>query len=235
MDVEMSNTNGNQNSKAGKSILRLSKDENLILALWDQLQQLQMGIAALKAERDTTTPPTHPDPDDEELSKARDESMTARATYEVHRSVVDAVLVANPILKAVHAGDNASPIERDLLPHLQKRDQISSSISTQTETLNLTLDQVSKTEREVLLTTRNNLALTETLLGLVDDIDRTTKEKVEGRRNVEEVQRLEVELAETKKRWTVMKATASAIVAGSGVDWVRDPELRDVVLDPEAE
>lgn len=44
---------------------------------------------------------------------------------------------------------------------------------------------------------------------------------------------LEGRLAASEQKWRVIKGTASAVVAGSGVDWARNPELRDVVLDPE--
>ena len=95
--------------------------------------------------------------------------------------------------------------------------------------------ELSKTEREVLLVMRKNLDLSETLLGLVNEIEQTTREKVGDIEGSGEVKQLRREMAEVKKRWMFMKATASAIVAGSGVDWARNPELRDVVLDPEDE
>lgn len=47
--------------------------------------------------------------------------------------------------------------------------------------------------------------------------------------------RLQGELKASRQRWKVMKGTASAVVAGSGVDWARDDELREMVLDPEEE
>lgn len=50
---------------------------------------------------------------------------------------------------------------------------------------------------------------------------------------VAEIKTLEERLRASKQRWRVIKATAAGIVAGSGVDWVADEELRDVVLDPE--
>ncbi len=36
-----------------------------------------------------------------------------------------------------------------------------------------------------------------------------------------------------RKRWKVMKSFVSAVIAGSGVDWGRNEELRKVVLDEE--
>lgn len=51
-------------------------------------------------------------------------------------------------------------------------------------------------------------------------------------------QRLQSQIAEAEKqhkaargKWDTMKNIASALVAGSGVDWARDEQLRALVLD----
>lgn len=36
-----------------------------------------------------------------------------------------------------------------------------------------------------------------------------------------------------RKRWKIMKYVLSSIVLGSGVDWARDNELLQLVIDPE--
>jgi hypothetical protein len=46
---------------------------------------------------------------------------------------------------------------------------------------------------------------------------------------------LEESLKVSRQRWRIMKGTASAVVAGSGVDWARDAALRELVLDTENE
>ena len=47
-----------------------------------------------------------------ELKAAERECLDARAAYMLRQSVVEDVLIADPILKAVHSGANASPTER---------------------------------------------------------------------------------------------------------------------------
>lgn len=47
-----------------------------------------------------------------------------------------------------------------------------------------------------------------------------------------EIATLEHQVRASRQRWRVMKGAASAIVAGSGIEWVRDERLRDLVLDP---
>ena len=43
---------------------------------------------------------------------AEKECLEARATYSLRQSVVEDVLIVDPILKAVHAGLKATPTER---------------------------------------------------------------------------------------------------------------------------
>lgn len=47
-----------------------------------------------------------------DLKNAEEEYLEARAAYVLRQSIVEDVLVAHPILKAVHSGINATPTER---------------------------------------------------------------------------------------------------------------------------
>jgi hypothetical protein len=49
---------------------------------------------------------------EEELTTARQELLKAKATYQVRNNVIKSVLIANPILKAVHGGKNATIAEQ---------------------------------------------------------------------------------------------------------------------------
>lgn len=49
---------------------------------------------------------------DEDIIAATQEVLQAKAVYQVRNNIVESVLVANPILKAVHAAKNASIIEQ---------------------------------------------------------------------------------------------------------------------------
>lgn len=48
----------------------------------------------------------------EDLTTARQELLTAKAAYQVRNKVIESVLIANPILKAVHGGKNATIAEQ---------------------------------------------------------------------------------------------------------------------------
>lgn len=49
---------------------------------------------------------------EETLKEAENAYMEARGAWILRQSVVEDVLVADPTLKAVHAGENATPTER---------------------------------------------------------------------------------------------------------------------------
>lgn len=105
--------------------------EGQILGLWDQLNELRLEKALLEAQNSQPLgkdvrlgPKALADPlltvqqslTDEELESqvkiAEKECLEARATYSLKQSVVEDVLIVDPILKAVHAGLKATPTER---------------------------------------------------------------------------------------------------------------------------
>jgi hypothetical protein len=49
---------------------------------------------------------------EEDIKSAQQELLKAKALYQLRSNVVESVLIANPILKAVHAGRNATVIEQ---------------------------------------------------------------------------------------------------------------------------
>lgn len=61
---------------------------------------------------------TLPELSTEEAEAARNELLETRGQYLIRNKVVESVLSANPILKAVHSGTDASPVERCVLAAL---------------------------------------------------------------------------------------------------------------------
>lgn len=156
------------------------------------------------------------------------------AFYNLRNTVVNSVLIANPILKGIHASTYASPIEQDLPPWVEARDATAHDVAQAAAARRRLLDELTQVESETLRATRRNRELAAEVLRLAAEAD-------EGRRDAlaedpaakEQIDKLETRLAASRQKWRIMKGTASGIVAGSGVDWVNDEELRDVVLDPE--
>lgn len=56
---------------------------------------------------------SQPGGDDElRLRNAERACLEARAKYILNQSIVEKVLITEPVLKAIHAGSNATPAER---------------------------------------------------------------------------------------------------------------------------
>ncbi|KAI0109491.1 centromere protein H (CENP-H)-domain-containing protein [Nemania sp. FL0031] len=208
--------------------LILSDKEKRVLELHDKLQQLQLEIALLNAQR-RYVPDTSPG---RTVEVAQRELLDSRARYMLRNEVVASVVSANPILQAVHNGTKASPIERDLLPILTDRDTATSTLAPQNNELHSLLSDLTDVEIRALRLGRENVALAERLLDLAKEADQGRTELLSGDSEyAPEIARLEAEVKGSRRKWRVLKDTASAIVAGSGVDWASDAELRDIVLD----
>ncbi|KAI2620688.1 centromere protein H (CENP-H)-domain-containing protein [Hypomontagnella submonticulosa] len=215
--------------------LRLSNDERRILELHDRLQQLQLEIALLTAQREYDPNTSHP-AGDGSIEAAQKALLDSRSKYVLRNQVVESVVAANPILQAVHNGTKASPIERDLLPALEQRDESSSTLAHQSLELRALLNEITEVESQSLRLGRENVDLASELLDLAEQTNRTKAEAINAdSEQAAEISRLESEVKLSRQRWRVLKGTASAVVAGSGVDWSRDAELRNIVLDPENE
>jgi len=107
----------------------LTEDEKRILEVYDRLEELQLEIALLKAQgvlslgelflfvnqdcnQSLQTSDEPMDVSEEDLTAARQELLKAKATYQVKNNVIESVLIANPILKAIHGGKNATIAEQ---------------------------------------------------------------------------------------------------------------------------
>ncbi|OLN97131.1 hypothetical protein CCHL11_02243 [Colletotrichum chlorophyti] len=212
--------------------LLLSKDEQRVLALYDELRDLEVKIALMKVQHTHVTDHTQPDTE-ETVTKSKGDAAKARASWLLRNDITDSVLTANPILKAVHGSTQSTPIETDLLPHLISRDNISIALAKTSTEKRKTIDELTEVEAESLRVGRRNMELTAEILRLTEEAEKRKMGETDDPAVQTEIARLGVEVKASRQRWKVMKGTASAIVAGSGVDWARDEVLRNMVLDPE--
>ncbi|KAI1073912.1 centromere protein H (CENP-H)-domain-containing protein [Whalleya microplaca] len=211
--------------------LLLSDDEKRALQLHDRLQQLQLEIALLTAQKNYV-PGANSSPENDTIEAAQKALLDSRSRYVLRNGVVESVVTANPILQAVHGGSNASPIEKDLLPILTARDTSASALAHQSTSLRTLLDEITATEGASQRLARENVDLASRVLELAAQ---TAQRRGAAAVEDAEIARLEQRVRVSRQRWRVLKETAGAVVVGSGVDWARDPGLRDVVLDPEDE
>ncbi|RTE69307.1 hypothetical protein BHE90_016312 [Fusarium euwallaceae] len=222
------------NGQDEASHLPISEDEEKILALYDRIQELRLEIAIINAQR--SHQPDEPSSfTPEETRRAQLELLESRAKYVLRNEVIDAVVMANPILKAVHGGPEAAPVERELLPYVERRDEASIAVAEEAAKTGRVWDELTSTQSNTLLVSRENVTSTAELFELAEEAKQKKRIPPNNTKMMQEQAKLEAELKTSKQRWRVMKGVASGIIAGSGIDWARDDELRDVVLDPETE
>jgi len=161
--------------------------------------------------------------------------LEAKAHYTLRNNITESVLIANPILKAVHASLNASAIERDLLPLIQERDALSVSLTERSSKVLSTVEQLTKVEAEHVRTAQRNKELATTMMELAEEANTQRKEDITDPVLREQLDELQEALKVGRQRWRIMKGTASAVVAGSGIDWAREKALRELVLEDETD
>ncbi|KAK3956353.1 centromere protein H (CENP-H)-domain-containing protein [Pseudoneurospora amorphoporcata] len=212
---------------------RLSETEEEALALYDRLQELHVQIGLLQAQQD------HSDPQSptsftghSQVDEARTQLLEAKAALELRDYVFESAIVVRPILRAVHGGTQASPVERDILPLIQQRDLVSTKAAQQASVSYEVRDRMLDLELERLRAGQQNATLASELLRLSKTTG-TPDVQVDGDTKLErQPDKTKGELQVSRQRWKTIKGATSALVAGSGVDWVRDERLRGLVLDP---
>ena len=90
-----------------------------------------------------------------------------------------------------------------------------------------------RVESEHIVTARKNVELSTMMLGLAEKANTQRKEDIDDPKARRQLDDLEALLKSSRQRWRIMKGTASATIAGSGVDWARDPQLLEIVLENE--
>ncbi|KAM0235635.1 hypothetical protein ACHAP5_009648 [Fusarium lateritium] len=214
--------------------LPISEDEERILALYDRIQELRLEIAIINAQQSHQTDEAVSFTE-EETQKAQTDLQETRAKYVLRNDVTEAVLTANPILKAVHSGTGATSIERELLPYIERRDDASIAIAKQAAETDKKWKALTTAQSDTLRKSRQNVSSAAELFELAEQAKLKKRVPPGNSKMVQEQEKLEAGVKASKQRWRVMKGVAAGIIVGSGVDWVRDDELRDVVLDPETE
>lgn len=211
--------------------------EGQVLELWDQLNELRLEKALLEVRN--TVPIEQQSLTDEELGVqvkiAEKECLEARATYSLKQSVVEDVLIVDPVLKAVHSGLNATATERALHPLIDRRDIVEIARTNLSSTLQTLLKDVAVLSADNTRAMEENRALTTTLVALAKKVQAQRDAITKDPRFSAQLDMERIEATTARQRWRIMKSVVAAVVAGSGVEWARDDTLRGLVLDEEDE
>ncbi|KAK3485026.1 centromere protein H (CENP-H)-domain-containing protein [Neurospora hispaniola] len=229
---------------------RHSETEEEALALYDRLQELHIQIGLLQAQQDLSDPQRHFD-----IDEARTQLLEAKATVELRNYIFESAVVVRPVLRAIHGGTEASPVERsvftvvrisisssniadvciakrDILPLIRQRDLISAEAAEQASASYQVRDHILDLELERLRVGQHNATLASELLRLSKTTG-THDVQVDGSTKLgRKLCKTKGELRVSRQKWKTIKGATNALVAGTGIDWARDERLRDLVLDP---
>ncbi|KUL91916.1 hypothetical protein ZTR_01201 [Talaromyces verruculosus] len=208
-----------------REVLSLSSKEEVLLQLYDRIQELELERAVLEQDSEETTT----EDAEEQLPVAERELLEARATFTVRRKATESILMTDPILKAVHS-KAASPAERALLPLVNRRDVLSLVYENLANTRTATVEALSNAEVENLRLMEQNKGLASELLELTAQ-ETSWRNRVDDEAVIAQMEDIEQEYKKTRAQRDTIKSVISALVVGSGVDWARDDRLRNLVLD----
>lgn len=124
---------------------------------------------------------------------------------------------------------------RDLLPLIEQRDALSVSLTQLSSKVLAAQNELRKVESEHSVTARKNTELATEMLALAEKANTQKKDGIEDPKLRQQLDELEASMKVSRQMWRIMKGTASATVAGSGVDWARDPKLLELVMDEDDE
>jgi F0F1-type ATP synthase assembly protein I len=232
--------------------------EQTILKLWDQEEEVRLELYLLKAQNSSMASYVpkikyciakffmlgHIDEDisniadgelQEHLKTAERELLEARSKYMLRNQIIQNVLIADPVLKAVHSGSNTTELERRLLPLINERDVISMTATTLSSKLQTLNAKLATLERENIAANEQNKELARVMLELANELKAEKVEEVQDARARAQLERLDDETKKARMEWRLMKSLVAGIVAGSGIDWARDPKLLGLVMDEEDE
>ncbi|KAK0730568.1 centromere protein H (CENP-H)-domain-containing protein [Lasiosphaeris hirsuta] len=204
--------------------------EAQILELYDKLHELQLELALLKTHQEYISNES-PRVNAAEVGAMQIHLLEAKAGLSLRNDVLKSVMSVQPFLRAIHNATYASPIERDLLPYIQQRETAVVEAAMHSYNSKQALGRLTELEVEVRQISHQNVDLAAKVLRLAEKTRQNETTVVNNVRLRKEMVGLEHELKTSRQRWKVMKGTASSIVAGSGIDWVRNEQLRDMVLD----
>lgn len=124
---------------------------------------------------------------------------------------------------------------RDLLPFIEQRDDLSIALTQLSKKVSTAREELIQVQKEHIITARNNTELAALMTTLAKEASMQKKENIKDSKTRQQFDEVGKSSRASKRKWRIMKGTASATIVGSGVDWARDPELLEIVLDDEAD
>jgi hypothetical protein len=178
--------------------------------------------------------------------------MEAKAEYEIRNRITHNVLVMDPVLKAVHGGESAAFAEkyvaliglidcakicltshRRILPLITEHDTVSMVHGSQTAKLTSIAQALNTAEQGNIVANRRNRELAQTMLALAEEMKSQSAKDIEDARLRDQVNAVETELRDSRRRVKTLKGILSAMIVGSGINWAADETLTELVMEDE--
>ncbi|KAH6872948.1 centromere protein H (CENP-H)-domain-containing protein [Alternaria rosae] len=213
-----------------------SDTEKLALQLYDQLKELELQQSLLQAQQSVHAHDFSALPDDlleERLTIAQREAMEARAEYEIRNKITHNVLVMDPVLKAVHGGEQTPFAEKRILPLVTENDAVCMVHGSLTSKLASANKSLSVAEQNNIVANQKNRELAQTMLALAEEMKAQSVQDIEDPQLRQRVDAVDKELKDSRRRVTTLKGILSAMIVGSGINWAADEGLTELVMEDE--
>lgn len=92
---------------------------------------------------------------------------------------------------------------------------------------------ITTAEAESIAALEKNRKLTKSLFGVITQLKSQREFALHEADSGVLVEKLKEEAQTAERRWKLMKSFVSAVIVGSGVDWARNEELRQAVVNEE--
>jgi hypothetical protein len=122
---------------------------------------------------------------------------------------------------------------RRILPLITENDIVSMIHGSQTSKLASTTRALSTAEQGNIVANQKNRELAQTMLALAEDMKSQSVQDIEDPQLRHQVDTVDKELKDSRRRVKTLKGILSAMIVGSGIDWAADESLTELVMDDE--
>ncbi|KAK1911761.1 hypothetical protein P3342_013066 [Pyrenophora teres f. teres] len=213
-----------------------SETEELALQLYDQLRELELQQSLIRAQQAAHAHDFTALPDDlveERLTMAQHEAMEAKAEYDIRNKITHNVLIMDPIVQAVHGGEQTPFTEKRILPLIAENDTMAMVHGLETSKLAGVRRALSVAEQGNILAKQKNRELAQTMVALAEEMKKQSAQDIEDAQLRQRVEGVEKEVKESRRRVRTVRGMLSAMVVGSGINWAADEALTELVMDDE--
>jgi hypothetical protein len=122
-----------------------------------------------------------------------------------------------------------------MLPLIAENDTLSMVHGTLSARLASSTRALCAAEQANIATNQKSRDLSQTMLALAEELKSQSAKDIEDPNLRSEIDAVEKELKESRKRAKTLKGILSAMIVGSGINWAADEALCELVMDDEDE